>query len=218
MRIPRAQFFLAAVSAGALTGGLLGGLVLAGGDRLDEKTNERMRTFTQIIEAVQDRYVDEVSNEDLIYDGIRGMLRTLDPHTNFLDAENYKDMQDEQRGNFYGLGIVIAKRSKDKPLTVISPIDGTPASRLGIRAGDVISHILDSARGIDVDTRDLSIQDAVKDLKGPKGSEVVITVERAGIDEAMTFKIVRDKIDTPSVSNSYLIRPGIGYIKLSNFT
>lgn len=214
MKLRRFQFFLAAVFAGALTGGLLNGSALAGGDKLDE----RMKTFSQIIGTVQDRYIEEVPSEDLIYDGIRGMLRTLDPHTNFLDAENYKDMQDEQRGNFYGLGIVISKRSKEDPLTVISPIDGTPAARLGVRAGDIISHISDSSRAIDVDTHDLSIQDAVKYLKGPKGSEVTITVDRAGLDEPMTFKIVRDKIDTPSVSNSYMIRPGTGYIKLSNFT
>src|SRR5262245_29178176 len=204
MKLRRSQFYLAAISSGALAGGLLGGRVLAGGDKLDEK----MKTFSQIIGVVQDRYVDEVSSEDLIYDGIRGMLRTLDPHTNFLDAENYKDMQDEQRGNFYGLGIVISKRTKEEPLTVISPIDGTPASRLGVRAGDIISNIMDASRSIDVDTRDLSIQEAVKYLKGPKGSEVTITIDRAGIDEPQIFKIVRDKIDTPSVSNAYMIRPG----------
>ena len=214
MKLRRSQFYLAAISSGALAGGLLGGRVLAGGDRLDEK----MKTFSQIIGVVQDKYVEEVPGEDLIYDGIRGMLRTLDPHTNFLDTENYKDMQDEQRGNFYGLGIVISKRSKDEPLTVISPIDGTPAARLGVRAGDIISHIVDSSRNVDVDTLDLTIQDAVKYLKGPKGSEVVITVQRLGTEEPLTFRIVRDKIDTPSVSNSFLIRPGTGYIKLSNFT
>ena len=214
MKLTRLQFLVAAVLAGALAGTLVGGRVLAGSDRLDD----RMKTFSQIIGAVQDRYVDEVSSEDLIYDGIRGMLRTLDPHTNFLDAENYKDMQDEQRGNFYGLGIVISKRTKEDPLTVISPIDGTPAARLGVRAGDIISHISDASRSIDVDTRELSIQDAVKYLKGPKGSEVVISIERPGLSEPLIFKIVRDKIDTPSVSNSYMIRPGVGYIKLANFT
>src|SRR5262249_5087985 len=168
MKLRRSQFYLAATSSGALAGGLLGGRVLAGGDKLDEK----MKTFSQIIGVAQDKTVEEVSGEDLIYDGIRGMLGTLDPHTSFLDAENYKDMQDEQRGNFYGLGIVISKRSKEEPLTVISPIDGTPAARLGVRAGDIISHIIDTARAIDLDTRDLTVQEAVKYLKGPKGSEV----------------------------------------------
>jgi carboxyl-terminal processing protease len=214
MKLKRSYLFVAAIAAGALVGGLLGGRALASGDRLDE----RIKKLAQIIQTVQDKYVDEVPNETLIYDGIRGMLRTLDPHTNFLDADSYKDMQDEQRGNFYGLGIVISKRSKDEPLTVISPIDGTPAARLGIRAGDAIVHIADAARSIDVDTTDLSIQDAVKYLKGPKGSEVVITVQRAGISEPLVFKILRDKIDTPSVTNAYMIRPGTGYIKLSNFT
>jgi len=214
MKLTRVQFFAASIIAGALAGGLVGGRVLAGAGNPDEK----MKTFSQIISTVQDKYVNEVTSEDLVYDGIRGMLRTLDPHTNFLDAENYKDMQDEQRGNFYGLGIVISKRSKEDPLTVISPIDGTPAARLGVRAGDIITHILDSARNIDIDTRDLTVQEAVKYLKGAKGSEVTITIARVGLDEPLVFKIVRDKIDTPSVSNAFIIRPGTGYIKLSNFT
>src|SRR2546426_11378069 len=186
MRLRRSHFILTLIAAGALVGGLLGGRVVAAGDRLDE----RIKKLAQIIDTVQSRYVDEVQSEPLIYDGIRGMLRTLDPHSNFLDAENYKDMQDEQRGNFYGLGIVISKRSKEEPLTVIAPIDGTPAARLGVRAGDIISHILDTARNIDVDTLDLTIQDAVKYLKGPKGSEVVITVQRLGIDEPLSFRII----------------------------
>lgn len=212
---PRAwHFILLSVAAGALVGGLVGGRALAGGDHLDD----RIKKLAQIIDTVQGKYVDEVPNESLIYDGIRGMLRTLDPHSNFLEAESYKDMQDEQRGNFFGLGIVISKRGKDDPLTVISPIDGTPAARLGIRAGDIIAHISDAGRNVDIDTFDLSIQDAVKYLKGPRGTEVVITVQRVGIDEPMIFKIVRDKIDTPSVPNFYMIRPSTGYIKLSNFT
>lgn len=214
MKLTRSQFLLSAILAGALAGGFVGSRVQAGADRVDDK----MKTFSQIIGTVQEKYVDEVSSEDLIYDGIRGMLRTLDPHTNFLDAENYKDMQDEQRGNFYGLGIVISKRSKEDPLTVISPIDGTPAARLGVRAGDIIAHISDVGRAIDIDTRDLTVQEAVKYLKGPKGSEVAITIQRVGLDEPLVFKIVRDKIDTPSVSNAYMIRPEVGYIKLSNFT
>ena len=214
MRLKRSHFLLAAVLGGALAGGLLGGRALAGADRADD----RMRTFSQIISLIQDRYVEPVDTEELIFDGIRGMLRTLDPHSNFLDPESYRDMKDEQRGAFYGLGIVISKRTKEEPLTVISPIEGTPAARLGIRAGDVITHIQDSARNVDVDTVDLTIQDAVKYLKGPRGTEVVITVERVGLDEPLSFRIVRDKVDTPSVSNAFMIRPGIGYIKLANFT
>src|SRR5881409_3880642 len=163
MKPRRSHILLALFAAGALAGGLLGGRAIAAGDRLDE----RIKKLAQIIDTVQSRYVDDVQSEPLIYDGIRGMLRTLDPHSNFLDAESYKDMQDEQRGNFFGLGIVISKRSKEEPLTVISPIDGTPAARLGIRAGDVIAHIVDAGRAIDIDTIDLTIQDAVKYLKGP---------------------------------------------------
>src|SRR5213594_114559 len=117
---------LGVVLAGSVAGGLFGGGTLATADKLDDS----LKTLGQILSIVEDRYVDEVPTYTLVYNAIRGMLRTLDPHTNFLDEESYRDMQEEQRGAFYGLGIVINKRGKDKPLTVISPIDGTPAARL----------------------------------------------------------------------------------------
>ena len=205
---------LAVVLAGSLAGGLLGGSTLATGDKLDDS----LKTLGQILSIVEDRYVDEVPTDTLVYNAIRGMLRTLDPHTNFLDEESYRDMQEEQRGAFYGLGIVINKRGKDKPLTVISPIDGTPAARLGIRAGDVISHIRDKSASIDIDTLGLEIRDAVKYLRGPKGTEVTITVERAGFDKPLEFTISRDTVPTSSVTNAYMIQPGTGYIKVINFT
>ena len=205
---------LAVVLAGSLAGGLLGGSTLATGDKLDDS----LKPLGQILSIVEDRYVDEVPTDTLVYNAIRGMLRTLDPHTNFLDEESYRDMQEEQRGAFYGLGIVINKRGKDKPLTVISPIDGTPAARLGIRAGDVISHIRDKSASIDIDTLGLEIRDAVKYLRGPKGTEVTITVERAGFDKPLEFTISRDTVPTSSVTNAYMIQPGTGYIKVINFT
>ena len=205
---------LAVVLAGSLAGGLLGGSTLATGDKLDDS----LKTLGQILSIVEDRYVDEVPTDTLVYNAIRGMLRTLDPHTNFLDEESYRDMQEEQRGAFYGLGIVINKRGKDKPLTVISPIDGTPAARLEIRAGDVISHIRDKSASIDIDTLGLEIRDAVKYLRGPKGTEVTITVERAGFDKPLEFTISRDTVPTSSVTNAYMIQPGTGYIKVINFT
>jgi carboxyl-terminal processing protease len=205
---------LSVVIAGALAGGFLGGGALATSEEIDES----IKTLSQVLSVVEDRYLEEVPNQKLVYSAIRGMLRTLDPHTNFLDRTSYRDMREEQRGAFYGLGIVINKRGKNKPLTVISPIEGTPAARLGIRAGDVISHVLDKAADVDLDTLGLDIHEAVKYLRGPKGSEVTITVDRAGFDERLEFTIIRDKVPTNSITNAYLIRPETGYIKVVNFT
>ena len=204
----------AIVAVGALAGGFFGRGTAASSEKLDDS----IRTLGNILSIVEDRYVEEVPTGTLVYNAIRGMLRTLDPHSNFLDEESYRDMQEEQRGAFYGLGIVINKRGKDKPLTVISPIDGTPAARLGIRAGDVISHIKDPASGVDMDTIGLEIRDAVKYLRGPKGTEVTITVDRSGFDKSLEFTIARDTVPTNSVTNAYMITPETGYVKITNFT
>ena len=207
-------FPAAVILAGALAGGLFGGGSLATGETLDES----LKTLGEILTIVEDRYVDDVPSETLVYNAIRGMLRTLDPHSNFLDEESYRDMQEEQHGAFYGLGIVINKPGKDKPLTVISPIEGTPAARMGVRAGDVISHIRDAAAKVDIDTIGIESQEAVKYLRGPKGTEVTITVERVGFDKPLEFTLVRDTVPTNSVTNAFMIRPGTGYIRLINFT
>ena len=118
---------------------VLGGLL---GDRLLALTNEArdsLRLYTELVNVAHDRYGDEVSYRDLVYSSINGMLRALDPHTNFLSPEAYEGMREKQQSSFYGLGILVGMRNGQ--LTVISPIEGTPASRLGIQAGDVISTI-----------------------------------------------------------------------------
>src|SRR5207245_1970946 len=138
------------------------------------------------------------------------MLRTLDPHTTFLEPKEYADMQDRQKGSFYGLGILVTKRNDQ--ITVITPLEGTPAARLGIRAGDVISDI----EGIPTD--DLTLDEVVKRLKGPKGTTVHIKCMLVGIKEPMPLTIVRAAIPTNSISNTLMIRPGVGYIRIKDFT
>ena len=199
---------LAFVIAGSLAGGLLGGRNAS----VSERTSEQLGTYTQLLSVVQEHAADPVDPRVAIEGSIRGMLRTLDPHSNYLDPEDYKNMLEEQQGSFSGLGIVISKPSQEKPLTVIAPLEGTPAANAGIRAGDVISQI----EG--VDTLDMTIDEALKRLKGPKGTKVTITITRPGYDEAMHFTITRDEIPTNSIRQSFLIRPGIGYVKLANFT
>src|SRR5256712_6594751 len=199
---------LAFVIAGGLAGGILGGRTAS----VSERTGEQLATYTNLLSLVQSRSADPVEPRVAIEGSIRGMLRTMDPHSNYLDPDDYKHMLEEQSGSFSGLGIVISKPSNDKPLTVISPLEGTPAWNVGIRAGDVISQI----EG--VDTLDMTIDDALKRLKGPKGTKVSITVTRPGDAEVLHFTITRDDIPTNSIRQALLIRPGVGYIKIENFT
>ena len=146
----------------------------------------------------------------LVYASIHGMLGTLDPHTNFLEPEEYSSMVEKQRGSFYGLGIIISKRNGK--VTVITPVEGSPADRLGIRAGDVI----DKVEGQSID--DLPVDAVVKKLKGPKGTKVHITILRPGMDEPLQMTVTRAEIPTNSVSYAFLVEPGVGYIRLKDFT
>ncbi|HXH28723.1 MAG TPA: S41 family peptidase [Candidatus Polarisedimenticolia bacterium] len=195
-----------------IVGGSLAGGLVARSDAVPDRTSEELGTYTQILSLVQARAAEPVDPRVAIEGSIRGMLRTLDPHTNYLDPEDYRGMLEEQQGSFSGLGIVISKPSNDKPLTVISPLEGTPAWKAGIRAGDVISQI----EG--VDTLDMTIDEALKRLKGPKGTRVTITITRPGYEELLHFTITRDEIPTNSIRQAFMIRPGIGYIKIENFT
>ena len=180
-------------------------------------TMGKMGTYAEILALIEQRAVPEPDMKRVIYSSIGGMLDALDPHTNFLDDDNYREMREEQKGFFYGLGIQINKRGRYQPLRVVAPMAGTPADRMGIRGGDVIVHIRDERAGADVDTLGLTIQEAVKYLRGPRGSEVEITVERPGVEEPLVFKIQRDAVRTTAVSQAYLIRPETGYIKITNF-
>jgi carboxyl-terminal processing protease len=137
------------------------------------------------------------------------MLRTLDPHSNFLEIKEYSTLQERQRGSYYGLGITV--QAVEGNITVVSPFEGTPAFRLGIRAGDVISKIEDE------DARGMSIDDAVKRLRGAKGSSVRITVTRQGYEGALEFTVIRDEIPLHSVPYSFMVAKDTGYIRLQDF-
>ena len=198
----------AVLLAGSITGGVLAPRLNAAA----ENPNERLKTFSQILGIVLDRYIDEVSPEVAVEGAIRGMLKTLDPHTNFLNATDYQEMMEEQHGSFSGLGIVISKPTVDRPLTVISPIEGTPAYRAGIRPGDVISQI----EG--VDTLDMTVDQALKRLRGAKGTQVSITITRPGEDSPLHYTITRDDIPTRSIQYAFMMRPEIGFVRVTNFT
>ncbi len=191
-----------------LLGGLLGGRTRAEAENGSEL---RLRDFGRILALVEDNYVGKVDSEEIVEDALQGMLRTLDPHSNFLDRDTYTEMKDEQRGKFYGLGIQITKRDADKPLTIIAPIDGTPASRAGLQAGDIIYKIEGEQ------TMELTVQQAVRRLKGEKGSKVTITIQRPGEETPFDVTLIRDEVPTRSVPVFYMIQPGTGLIRISNF-
>ncbi len=171
-------------------------------------TYEQLKLFTEVLSIVQSQYVDEVPPKDLIYSAIRGTLRGLDPHSGFLDPDSYREMQVETSGTFGGLGIEITL--KDDVLTVVSPIDSTPAYRAGIHAGDRIVKI----EGIT--TKDISLPEAVKRMRGKPGTKITITIVREGWTEPRDFTMTREQIRVQSVKGQEL-ELGIGYIRLRQF-
>jgi len=164
----------------------------------------------KVLEIIKSDYVDEnIDEQKLIYGAIEGMLKKLDdPYTRFMEPKSFKEMQVETQGEFGGLGIVIS--IKDRMLTVISPIDDTPAARAGILAGDMIIKI----DGKDV--IDIALHDAVKLLRGPVGSKVVISILREGERDSKDYELEREIIKLPSVKY-WVIAPNIGYIRLTQF-
>jgi carboxyl-terminal processing protease len=188
-----------------LAGGLAGDRVLA----LSAAARDGLQLYSDLLTAAHARYGADVTYRDLVYASIQGMLRTLDPHTNFLSPENFAQMREKQQSSFFGLGILVGMRGGR--LTVISPIEGTPASRLGIRAGDVIDLIEGEP------TSKMTIDEAVGKLKGPKGTAVHISILRAGLPEPLQLTVVRDEIPQTTVRYAYLIAPETGYIAISDF-
>src|SRR5712692_10817648 len=171
-------------------------------------TYEQLRLFTEVLSIVQNQYVDEVPPKELIYSAIKGTLRGLDPHSSFLDPESYREMQVETSGSFGGLGIEITLR--DDILTVVSPIDATPAHRAGLQAGDRIVKI------DGLSTKDMQLTDAVKKMRGKPGTKVTISVVREGWTEPKDFEIQREQIRVHSVRTQEL-GGGIEYVKLRQF-
>jgi carboxyl-terminal processing protease len=188
---------------------LFGVLIGKGWERTGHATEtyEELRTFSEVLSQVQKNYVDDTKVKDLVQGAIRGMLSTLDPHSAYMTPEMYKEMQVETKGEFGGVGIQIGV--KENRLAVIAPIDGTPAQRAGIKAGDYITKVNDES------TKDLSLMDAVQKMRGPKGTKVNLTIQRDGTADPLQFTLVRDTIKIESVKSKVL--DNIGYVKLTQF-
>lgn len=189
---------------------VLGVFIGKGWDRtvLATETYEELKTFTEVLSLVQKHYVEDVKSKDLVYGAIRGMLSTLDPHSAFMPPDVYKEVQVETKGEFGGVGIQIGM--KDNRLTVIAPIDGTPAERAGVKAGDFIIKVNEES------TKDMTLMDAVQKMRGLKGTKVTLTIQREGAAEPLVFGLVREVIKIESV-RSKMLDGNIGYVRLTQF-
>jgi carboxyl-terminal processing protease len=169
---------------------------------------ESLEAFTNILSIVKKNYVEDVDTKNLVNGAINGMLSSLDPHSAYLTPELYKELQMDTQGRFGGLGIEITV--KGGILTVVSPIEDTPAAKAGVKPGDQIFKIEDEF------TKDMSLVDAVKKMRGPKGTKITISIKREGVPELIDFTLMRDTIRVQSVRSRNL-EEGYGYIRLAQF-
>jgi carboxyl-terminal processing protease len=169
---------------------------------------KNIELFTEVLRQIENNYVETQEPKDLIYGAIKGMIRDLDPHSSFMTKEEYSEFMLETKGSFTGIGIEIT--IKDNILTVVSPIEDTPAYKAGIKAGDKIFKVENEP------TKDMTMLEAVKKIRGPKGTKVNLTILREGSDKPLEFSITRDVIPLKSVRHN-LLSPDIAYIRISNF-
>ncbi|HUQ49198.1 MAG TPA: S41 family peptidase [Terriglobales bacterium] len=176
----------------------------------DSEIRDSLKVFSQVYDVVEQNYADPVSPDKAIYNGaIPGMLHVLDPHSNFFDPKQYSQLREEQRGKYYGVGMQVGPRNNK--VIVIAPFAGTPAYRAGIRPGDII---------IAVDgkpTDNMNTSEVADLLKGPKNTNVRITILREGTEKPIEFNVIRDEIPRYSVDLKFEIRPGIGYLHINSF-
>ena len=177
-------------------------------DAVDPAIYKNLKVFNEALDMIEKNYVEKVEPKNLIEEAINGMMKSLDPHSSYLNAEMYKELQSDTRGSFGGIGIEITMQNDI--LTVVSPIEDTPAFNAGVKAGDQIVRIDDKS------TKGISIMDAVKKLRGPENSKVKISVMRKGLSQPQDYVINRAVINIKSVKNrSY--EGNIGYIRVSSF-
>ena len=193
----------------AILGGIYGPSVRATTASSDDYQSS-VRDFTKVLDVVQSNYAEPVDIDKAVYQGaIPGMLRMLDPHSNFFDSRQFALLREDQRGKYYGVGMVVAPR--ENHTIVVAPYVGAPAYNAGLRPGDVITKVDEKS------TDGLSTSEVADMLKGPKGTVVKIQVTREGYADPLLFTVTRDEIPRHSVDIAFLIKPGVGYVRLSQF-
>lgn len=191
-----------------LTGATAGALF---GERsVPEEETQLMIRASRVVNLLVEWLPTEEDPADIVYDGIGGMLEVLDPHSNFLDPRSYHKMRSRQEGSFFGVGIIISRR--DGKITVIAPMAGTPAAAKGLRTGDTITAVGDQQ------TEDMSLDDVVDLVRGPEGTNVQLTIARPGLKDTFGVEITRTRIPQTTVRYAFMVRPEVGYIRLSEFS
>ncbi len=206
-----------------LAGALAGALLLGGGSVPVSGASPRyqdLSLFSSVLDLVRKNYVEPVDEEKLVHGALRGMLQELDPHSSYLDPEAHKEMQVDTRGEFFGIGIEITKQ-QDGLIEVVAPIDGTPAAQAGLKAKDQIVAICPKPRpeGWAEDckpTKGMPLFEAVKLMRGPRGSTVTIEVLRDGSDRPKSYNLVRDAVKVASVDGR-MLTPGYAYVRIRSF-
>jgi carboxyl-terminal processing protease len=200
---------IAVLGISAVLGGVYGPSVRATTASTDD-FHSSVRDFTRVLDVVQTNYAEPVEVDKAVYQGaIPGMLRMLDPHSNFFDARQFALLREDQRGKYYGVGMIVAPR--DTHTVVVAPYVGAPAYNAGLRPGDVIVKVDDKS------TEGLSTGEVADMLKGPKGTVVKILVSREGYADPLLFTVTRDEIPRHSVDIVFMLKPGVGYVRLSQF-
>jgi carboxyl-terminal processing protease len=189
----------------ALLGGFYGRSALVAQDQIPDQ----YKVFTAALSAIESNFVGRVESDRLVYGAITGMLQTLDPHSSFMDPRSYAQMRERQEGRYYGLGISI--NVVDGDITVFSLFEGSPAYQKGLRRGDVIARIEGQ------DTKGWTSDQAVRLLRGPRGTPVAISIRRAGYEQLIDLSVIRDEIHIPTVRASFMVDSTIGYVLLSEF-
>jgi carboxyl-terminal processing protease len=196
----------------AVAGSLFGRDVAAQSATDESTLRDSMKQFTDVYALVEANYANKLNTEQVdkaIYDGaIPGMLHVLDPHSNFYDPKSYAQMREDQRGKYYGVGMRI--QPQNSKIVVIAPMEGTPAYRAGIRPGDVILSVDGKS------TENMDSAAVASMLKGPRGTHVSVTMGREGSSKPLVFDLQRDEIPQYSVDSAFMIKPGIGYIHITN--
>ncbi len=193
----------------AILGGIYGPSVRATTSSSDDFRTS-VESFTSVLDVVQSNYAEPVDVDKAVYQGaIPGMLRMLDPHSNFFDSRQFALLREDQRGKYYGVGMVVAPR--DNHTIVVAPYVDAPAFKAGLRPGDIIAKVDDKS------TDGLSTTEVADMLKGPKGTLVKIQVSREGWSDPLTFSVTRDEIPRHSVDIVTILKPGVGYVRLTQF-
>ncbi len=169
---------------------------------------DELRTFTGVLDAVKEDYVEPIKEKDLLENAIRGMLSNLDPHSAYLDAEAFQDLQIGTSGEFGGLGIEVGQENGF--IKVISPIDDTPAQRAGVRAGDLIIRLDDAS------VKGMALSDAIARMRGKANTAITLTILREGAKKPLKIKLIREVIQVKSVKDR-LLEPGFGYLRITQF-